>query len=760
MSSEFTIDIQLTELGFPELFQDEARSKEAPSHPCPSDSSCAPLTPPNSQTASPPSQELNSDNVAGGHVLPIASKPAMARNRAPAQKVAQQSDQNKDQSNPGANVADGNRTGVGSNSVRRDTERNVSITVRKKPEPATGLNHVRAVGARGVGKSSGGDGGGKEQGVNANNKRPAAEADQDSEETEDSDISEEEDEEEEDNEEEDDDEEEIASDASADGLAEHCCRVCGLSLPSAFQLREHMHLHSGARPYRCAECGKQFCHLANYRAHLRGHAHARTPSARCRVCEASFDSEESLAHHLENSHFEKEFYQCDFCKRVFTCLTECQRHVDTHRREPRRHQCPRCQRHFRRRKSLARHMERHAARRSYLCTDCGQAFDRKNVLFRHSFSHLGLLPYTCVRCRRHFRLASLYRGHACEPQRIQCEACLGFFRSQEDFQRHKEETGCWGHQGARPRGGDDAVRCMECGQAFGSSEELRCHGSAHQRVLTCSECGKGFRSALLLMSHMGGHAGQRPCLCQRCGLGFPHQQGYDGHREHCGRPPPAPVAPKKQKKEAPAPEKVDVPPRGVWKLTLDKCPPPGASLVMFLPVPADSSSPGLADFAAGLPVGSLPASNPQTQAPALQVAMGSGSARSVQGQPSTAAHQPPAMAAVVEASTAGQGQPSEAACQESLPVPGTTLKLQISKATFVPGPQKLPETWEQSGILQPAPAGDGAQPSGTALPRGTAGGPARPPQVTMQIVGAPGAGGLFSSAAAGGARREGRGPDL
>ncbi|KAJ8287681.1 hypothetical protein COCON_G00003400 [Conger conger] len=635
MSSEFTIDIQLTELGFPELFQDEARAKEVPSHPCPNDSPCAPLTPPVSQTAPPPPKDLRPDSVAG--VLPDASKPTKTRDCVPAHKVAAQRGQNDDQSNP----VDTPHTGAGP----KHREQNVSTAVRKKPEAAAGLNYV----------SGGGDGGGGSgragMGPEQDNKHPGAEAEKDSEESDDSDVSEE-DVEDDDDEEEDDEEE--ASDASADPLAERSCRVCGLSLPSAFQLREHMHLHSGARPYRCAECGKQFCHLANYRAHLR--SHAQTAAFRCRVCQAVFETADSLAHHLENSHLEKEFYQCDFCKRIFACLTECQRHVDMHQREPRRHHCSQCDRHFRRRRTLARHMEQHAAKRSYLCTDCGQAFERKNVLFRHSFSHLGLLPYTCVRCRRHFRLASLYRKHACAPQRIQCEACLGFFHSQEDFQRHKQETGCWGHQGAGQRARGDGVRCMECGQAFGSSEELRRHGSAHQRVLTCSECGKGFRSALLLMSHMGGHAGQRPCLCQRCGLGFPHQQGYDSHRKLCGRPPPDPVAAKKQKKDTPAAEKEEkeekeeeAPPKGVWKLTLDK-------LV----------APGLAEMATAPPASSLSVKEPRAL-------LGSGSAQSATDSAGQAK------------ASAGEGPTPEAACQESLPVPGTTLKLQISKATFIVG---------------------------------------------------------------------------
>uniref|UniRef100_A0A8C2XNR3 Si:ch211-79k12.2 n=1 Tax=Cyclopterus lumpus TaxID=8103 RepID=A0A8C2XNR3_CYCLU len=96
---------------------------------------------------------------------------------------------------------------------------------------------------------------------------------------------------------------------------------------------------------------------------------------------------------------------------------------------------------------------------------------------------------------------------------------------------HKKDTGCWGNQ--EPKG--DEIRCLECGQRFDTSEELKKHAGAHQRVLKCAECGKGFRSALLLMSHMGGHAGNSPCLCQSCGLGFPHQQNYDSHLKTCGQ---------------------------------------------------------------------------------------------------------------------------------------------------------------------------------------------------------------------------------
>jgi len=307
------------------------------------------------------------------------------------------------------------------------------------------------------------------------------------------------------------------------------CSVCNLQLSSEFKLQDHMNLHTGARPYSCAECGKRFCQIYSYRIHLRTHARTKVDLCRCRVCLLDFMSHKDLRVHLSRTHFENEFYECDLCKRVFTSLRACEYHV----RFPKCQLdvlCEMCGRSFSTPKSLARH-RKSTCHRSFKCTDCTKSFPKKNALLKHSFSHLGLLPYTCVRCRCHYRLAKLYRKHKCEPERIHCVACLRVFVSQEDFKRHKKDTGCWGNQESK----GDEIRCLECGQQFDTTEELKKHAGAHQRVLKCADCGKGFRSALLLMSHMGGHAGISPCLCQSCGLGFPHQQNYDSHLKTCGK---------------------------------------------------------------------------------------------------------------------------------------------------------------------------------------------------------------------------------
>ncbi|CAG6015751.1 unnamed protein product [Menidia menidia] len=453
---------------------------------------------------------------------------------------------------------------------------------------------------------------------------------------------------EDDDEEDDDEEEELTNETSNSG--DHRCSVCDLQLPSKFKLQDHMNLHTGARPYCCAECGKRFCQIHNYRLHLRTHAKIKAERHWCRICLTGFESQEHLKRHLSRTHFEDTFYECDLCKRVFTCLKTCERHVQLHKSVV-NIACDGCGRSFPSEKSLARHRKKRCLR-IFKCTDCTKTFTKKNTLLKHSFSHLGLLPYTCVRCRCHFRLAKLYRLHKCEPQRLHCVACLREFLSQEDFQQHKKDTGCWGNQ--EPHQRRDEIRCLECGQRFDTPEELKKHAGAHQRVLRCAECGKGFRSALLLMSHMGGHAGKSPCLCQTCGLGFPHQQNYDGHLKTCGQPSqPANVPRKSQtlksalpginlgKKSKPdsanvsgsvvnspaAPAKDSGgpgvvarslpagsgPSHRLWSLTLDKKVPLGLNFVVFLPVGPNSGLSIPPAVSQTLPVAAV---RPQPQPPA------------------------------------------------------------------------------------------------------------------------------------------------
>nr|XP_046254867.1 histone-lysine N-methyltransferase PRDM9-like isoform X2 [Scatophagus argus] len=585
MSIEYTIDIQLTELGFPDILQERETSvTETPCRSTSIDGSFSSSHTPTSLSAT------NKQRLLVRVQQPVDGKEESA--------AKQTSDIDRVQCKP---LTPKQNKQVSKGTALFELSEPTVHDLTAEPESTDPPQLITEQ-----------DDSGEKDGDEGDAREDSAEVQQDEDDTDDSEVS---DGYEEEEVEEEVDEEGLNNESSQSG--DYHCGVCDLQLPSKFKLQDHMNLHTGARPYCCAECGKRFCQIYNYQVHLRTHAQTKLHRLTCRVCLSDFASQEDLNKHLSRNHFEDEFYECDLCKRVFTCLKACETHVQLHKYMM-NVKCETCGRNFSSQKSLARH-RRKTCHLVLKCTDCTKTFTKKNALLKHSFSHLGLLPYTCIRCRCHFRLAKLYRQHKCEPERIHCVACLREFLSQEDFQQHKKDTGCWGNQEPKT----DEIRCLECGQRFDTSEELKKHAGAHQRVLKCAECGKGFRSALLLMSHMGGHAGNSPCLCQSCGLGFPHQQNYDSHLKTCGQKPQPVSASKKRQasrsssfetkklkanpdstnpanavampaaavNDSCSPELVTKDSSagsgsqdGLWKLTLDKQPPPGVKLVLFVPV--------------------------------------------------------------------------------------------------------------------------------------------------------------------------------
>ncbi|XP_030226929.1 zinc finger and SCAN domain-containing protein 10 isoform X1 [Gadus morhua] len=583
MSLEYTIDIQLTELGFPNILQTPVRET-----PCLLPSQYLSLSGSESRTTIPTKPTIRQQ---------LENDPSVTRDKCSSPHTTDTSGSSQAQAKDGMDTSSrGSEDAYTFSVLPRSAAKRPNADVVKEP---SGAETTKRLADQANDKSQ--LGANNDQEAKGNTQDAVDESADDSEESEDY------------------DEESLGEDEyEFDGTGDYNCGVCGLQLPSNMKLQDHMNQHTGQRPHCCAECGKRFCQLNNYRAHLKTHA-VKTPelilSHRCRICRKLFESNVKLREHLETTHFEKEFYECDLCKLVFTDRKKCEKHIEWHKSTLL--VCDTCGREFSSQESLQRHRNS-KCRRSFVCTDCNQTFSRKNALLKHSFSHIGLLPYTCLLCSCHFRLAHLYRQHNCDPQRIHCVACLKVFASQRDFQQHKKDTGCWGDQESN----GDEIRCPECGKVFATKEELKKHGSAHQRILTCDDCGKGFRSALLLMSHMGGHVAQSPCLCQRCGRGFSHQCDYDSHLERCGLAPLPPIVSKKraQKSSAqpgnptlphsteppittkastsgwdpnsgvatissgvPAPSPEDTA-QGSWRLTLDHPPPLGLNLILFVPV--------------------------------------------------------------------------------------------------------------------------------------------------------------------------------
>ncbi|KAH9380593.1 hypothetical protein HPB48_020373 [Haemaphysalis longicornis] len=81
----------------------------------------------------------------------------------------------------------------------------------------------------------------------------------------------------------------------------HVCRVCGRGFKRMPDLRTHMVVHAGVKPYSCATCDRQFAHATNLRKH-RKRVHKTEYPLPCRHCRSRFATMCTLKRHVELMH--------------------------------------------------------------------------------------------------------------------------------------------------------------------------------------------------------------------------------------------------------------------------------------------------------------------------------------------------------------------------------------------------------------------------------------------------------------------------
>ncbi|XP_028325955.1 zinc finger protein 239 isoform X2 [Gouania willdenowi] len=141
------------------------------------------------------------------------------------------------------------------------------------------------------------------------------------------------------------------------------CTECGRTFNSHSNLRIHLHVHTGARPYSCSDCGKRFSQSGALKIHRRIHTGERP-------------------------------YTCNFCGRGFPHLAGVQAHHRTHTGE-----------------------------KPYSCGQCGKSFSQSGALKNHTRIHTGERPFVCSLCGKgfsnHSGIRSHYRtNHAMSPKQF------------------------------------------------------------------------------------------------------------------------------------------------------------------------------------------------------------------------------------------------------------------------------------------------------------------------------------------------------
>ncbi|XP_036372007.1 zinc finger protein 696-like, partial [Megalops cyprinoides] len=171
-----------------------------------------------------------------------------------------------------------------------------------------------------------------------------------------------------------------------EGVTQHLCMHCAASFPRPSLLLQHQRSQHASKPcgFLCTECGRAFNSHSNLRIHLNVHTGAR-PYA-CDDCGKSFSQSGALRVH-RRIHTGERPYTCTYCGRGFSNLAGLRAHERTHTGE-KPYPCPQCGKCFTQSGALKIHTRIHTGERPFICGHCGKGFSsHSGIRFHHRTVH-------------------------------------------------------------------------------------------------------------------------------------------------------------------------------------------------------------------------------------------------------------------------------------------------------------------------------------------------------------------------------------
>uniref|UniRef100_A0A8C6TTU3 C2H2-type domain-containing protein n=1 Tax=Neogobius melanostomus TaxID=47308 RepID=A0A8C6TTU3_9GOBI len=336
------------------------------------------------------------------------------------------------------------------------------------------------------------------------------------------------------------------------------CLICHKAIQrSKNDVRRHMMIHSGEKPFSCHGCGKSFNRNSTLQVHVQ-------------ICSSAVPLvKASPEKPPEEEDDEEGTFGCSLCEKAFFRKGLLTDHLTTHLSDPPGTCLICCKNIGTKRNDVRRHMMIHSGEKPFSCHNCGMKFNRKFTLRHHAklctqgdpqeALHSDEAPAEaaveapeevsvvtvkqeereegeepevetatrCKFCNETFYEPSLLTEHMATHTDDITGACLicgkGLGRTSAEIRQHMMV-----HSGEKP------FSCKVCGRRFIRTLALKTHMKTHEQsaeegalskpLHVCSVCGQGFKTMTVLKYHMFIHSGVRPFSCSVCGRRF-RQQG-------------------------------------------------------------------------------------------------------------------------------------------------------------------------------------------------------------------------------------------
>ncbi|RZC43055.1 endonuclease III-like protein 1, partial [Asbolus verrucosus] len=213
------------------------------------------------------------------------------------------------------------------------------------------------------------------------------------------------------------------------------CEICGKCFLSKHILTRHRYNHMRKK---CPICGKEITQ-SNLRAHVE--AHTCSPQI-CELCGATLKTKDNLRQHIFYSHNDSR-HKCEYCDKVFKRRT----HRDAHQKKEHlgeaTHVCDTCGKKFFSIRNLNTHIKMtHLKLRPYACEFCNSKFSSSHAMKTHRRQHTNETPYKCEVCGEGFRQRVSLKSHLkskhniVESKTCECTVCGKGFASKVALYTH------------------------------------------------------------------------------------------------------------------------------------------------------------------------------------------------------------------------------------------------------------------------------------------------------------------------------------